>query len=433
MLFVVCASCTFEKEIVPELYKPKNDHDAYRHSLEQAGLSNSALGKEWEQASRTALATPLLISTPFAEDFYIDPAKAYAVGYRFAARRGHKIEIDLDVETSDSLKIFMDVFRIDNDSLGQYTHIASGSKRARIIDFEPLADAEYILRLQPELLRGGLFRVEIQKVPALSFPVAGKDNSAIGSLFGAPRDGGRRKHHGVDIFAKRHTPIIAPTEGRIRRAEDGGGLGGKVIWMRDTKRDQTLYFAHLNDILVERGDYVNPGDTIGTVGNTGNARTTPPHLHFGIYKNGPMDPYHFIAQTRTKLKRELADISFVGQTIRTRRGTSLTIGGMTKKSASIRLPKFQIMEAIGSSAGYYRVRLPDETVGYIAYSDVEMAARPIKKHIAINDISVLTTPEATAFQIDKIPNGEEINVLGGNEDYSFIEREGGRKGWVPSI
>lgn len=58
--------------------------------------------------------------------------------------------------------------------------------------------------------------------------------------------------------------------------------GGKVVWMRDEARGMSLYYAHLDSQHVAAGAYVRPGDTLGFVGKTGNARTTPPHLHFGI-------------------------------------------------------------------------------------------------------------------------------------------------------
>ena len=55
------------------------------------------------------------------------------------------------------------------------------------------------------------------------------------------------------------------------------------------------------------------GQVIGTVGNTGNARTTPPHLHFGIYRNGPIDPFHFIAETDTVPDRIQGDSLLLGE------------------------------------------------------------------------------------------------------------------------
>ena len=47
---------------------------------------------------------------------------------------------------------------------------------------------------------------------ALVFPVAGK-KAAVGSFWGAPRDGGKRKHEGIDVFAKKGTPVVAISNG----------------------------------------------------------------------------------------------------------------------------------------------------------------------------------------------------------------------------
>ena len=92
---------------------------------------------------------------------------------------------------------------------------------------------------------------------------------------GAPREGGRRSHHGVDIFAPRGTEVRATSRARVRRVDEWK-LGGRVIWLEDPERDLRLYFAHLETQDVLEGTWVAPGDRIGTVGNTGNARTTPP-------------------------------------------------------------------------------------------------------------------------------------------------------------
>ena len=51
--------------------------------------------------------------------------------------------------------------------------------------------------------------------------------------------------------------------------------------------------------MVSGGNRVRVGDTLGFVGNTGNAKTTPPHLHFGIYtRGGAIDPLPFVKQTK---------------------------------------------------------------------------------------------------------------------------------------
>lgn len=127
----------------------------------------------------------------------------------------------------------------------------------------------------------------------LAFPVAGK-KSNIGSFWGADRDGGRRKHKGIDIFARQGTPVVAITDGVI--VERGNTpIGGKVLWLKSATHGWTAYYAHLDKQSVREGQYVRKGQVIGTVGKTGNARYTPAHLHFGIYKTaGPVNPYPYV-------------------------------------------------------------------------------------------------------------------------------------------
>ena len=95
-------------------------------------------------------------------------------------------------------------------------------------------------------------------------------------------------HQGNDLFGPRGTPVIAPVRGRVERRE--GGLGGLAVnlYGEDGHR---YYFAHL-DRYGAAGS-VAAGAVIGYVGNTGNAVTTLPHLHFEIHPNngGPVNPF----------------------------------------------------------------------------------------------------------------------------------------------
>jgi murein DD-endopeptidase MepM/ murein hydrolase activator NlpD len=59
-------------------------------------------------------------------------------------------------------------------------------------------------------------------------------------------------------------------------------IGGKTLWLKSANHPWTAYYAHLDRQLVREGQHVRKGQVIGTVGNTGNARHTPSHLHFGI-------------------------------------------------------------------------------------------------------------------------------------------------------
>jgi len=127
----------------------------------------------------------------------------------------------------------------------------------------------------------------------LAYPVAGK-RSKVGSYWGASRSGGTRKHKGIDIFARKGTPVVALADGIIT-LKDKTPVGGKVLWLKPSNHSWSAYYAHLDKQLVKEGQYVRKGQVIGTVGNTGNARYTPSHLHFGIYTaRGPVNPLPYV-------------------------------------------------------------------------------------------------------------------------------------------
>lgn len=125
---------------------------------------------------------------------------------------------------------------------------------------------------------------------ALAMPVQGVTASRVADTFGAPR-GRDRSHAGVDIFAARGTPVRSTTRGVVVAVREGG-LGGRQVWVLGPAR-QRHYYAHLDDWAagLAVGDIVLPGDALGVVGDTGNARGTPPHLHYGVYgEEGAIDP-----------------------------------------------------------------------------------------------------------------------------------------------
>ena len=99
----------------------------------------------------------------------------------------------------------------------------------------------------------------------------------------------------MDIFAPRGTPALAAIDGYVSRVGTNN-LGGNVIFLSDQSHGINLYYAHLDSFNVAQGKRVHLGDTLGFVGNTGNARTTGTHLHFGIYESGTraIDPLPFI-------------------------------------------------------------------------------------------------------------------------------------------
>lgn len=99
----------------------------------------------------------------------------------------------------------------------------------------------------------------------------------------APRSGGR-KHQGTDIFAPHGAPAYAVVDGVIDKVGNGG-LGGITLWLRGDNGDR-YYYAHNARNLVVVGQRVRAGATIALVGKTGNAETTPPHIHFEARPGG---------------------------------------------------------------------------------------------------------------------------------------------------
>ena len=144
-----------------------------------------------------------------------------------------------------------------------------------------------------------LYAMRLASLPtpvSLPVPVRGVEARALRDTWGGARGGGR-KHEGIDIFAKRGTPVISSTEGVILRVGTNR-LGGQVVWVLGPG-GQRHYYAHLDRYAdIENGQRVRPGTILGYVGTTGNAAGTPPHLHYGIYETGgAINPYPLLRKT----------------------------------------------------------------------------------------------------------------------------------------
>ncbi len=126
--------------------------------------------------------------------------------------------------------------------------------------------------------------------------VAGRDFS---NDWGYPRAGGRY-HQGNDIFAPRGTPVVAVGAGEVIRLNPPSAptaLGGVTVTYR-TRDGSQWYNAHLDSIAsgIQVGASVSRGQQIGTVGDSGNARGTSPHLHIGRrYNGGFVNPWPTIS------------------------------------------------------------------------------------------------------------------------------------------
>jgi peptidoglycan LD-endopeptidase LytH len=130
---------------------------------------------------------------------------------------------------------------------------------------------------------------------SLPVPVQGIERSQLADTWGGTRSGGRR-HEGIDIFARRGTPVISATHGAVT-SKGLNRLGGRTVGVVGPA-GWYHYYAHFDDwSTVGLGDWVEVGTVLGYVGDSGNAKGTPTHLHYGIYVDGAArDPYPLLAK-----------------------------------------------------------------------------------------------------------------------------------------
>jgi len=168
--------------------------------------------------------------------------------------------------------------------------------------YDRVAESPQVLRVQGAWIDQQLSQVEerlarqdelLASTPTIA-PVAG----LLTDGFGRRRDpftGRHAFHRGLDISARRGTPVIAPGHGIVVFAGRNGGLG-KVVKVSHGFGYTTVY-GHLDEIDVEPGDEVERGDTIGLLGNTG--RSTGPHLHYEVHVDGQaVNPLYYLLDDR---------------------------------------------------------------------------------------------------------------------------------------
>jgi murein DD-endopeptidase MepM/ murein hydrolase activator NlpD len=156
----------------------------------------------------------------------------------------------------------------------------------------PSTDAEaerFAMRARYAVILPALL-ARVGDTPASEYvmPVDGLRVSDVANTFGADR--GNRPHDGLDMFAPRNTPVRAAAPGFVYRIDDLslGGLSVTILGDGGIRYFYT-HFESVPDDLRE-GQYVAVGDLIGYVGNSGNAVTTPTHLHFGVYEGEGDNP-----------------------------------------------------------------------------------------------------------------------------------------------
>ncbi|CCH51703.1 Peptidase M23 [Fibrisoma limi BUZ 3] len=411
------------------LFRSSSPHEQYAHSLKEAKLDQTALGIDWLQASEKALRDSLKITTPYRESGYFSASKPFAVGYRIDGTRGDRFIVQVETQGQRDAKVFIDVFELGGRTPDR---LASSKADTNNLVWEVHRTQTHLIRVQPELLRSGRYTISITREPALSFPVQGLDSRRISSYFGAPRDGGRRRHEGIDIFAPRGTPAVAAANGVVTGVGTNN-LGGNVVFLSDNDRNLRLYYAHLDRFNVTDGQRVSIGDTLGFVGNTGNARTTAPHLHFGIYQfsEGAVDPLPFVRLGRGPAKQSLLAASRLGDSMRISTTRSPMRSSPGSDAPILReLTRTTAFTILGGTATWLRVELPDGLTGYLNSNTAESATRPLRQYTLPSISNLLDAAAPTAGVIDTLPTGTTLEVLATYGQYLLVRSEEGLAGWI---
>ena len=148
----------------------------------------------------------------------------------------------------------------------------------------------------------------------ITFPVIG--NTYYSDTFGACRDGCTRYHEGIDImgYDLKGLPVVAAHAGTITRTTESSGRACCAIWGLENTDGWESWYIHLNNDTpgtddgngwgfapgIDVGTYVDEGDLIGWVGDSGNAEGVAAHLHFELHRNGVVvNPYPSLRAAKT--------------------------------------------------------------------------------------------------------------------------------------
>jgi murein DD-endopeptidase MepM/ murein hydrolase activator NlpD len=402
---IFCAlllSCTNQSL---RIFKSSSARKSYVNTLESSGISNTKIGRDWQAKAKEALLTAAELEVPIAIQGSFKAKSIEANAWRIRLEQGASVNIEVIWQATDSSELIVDLLESPEGK-----ELESQALQLDSILFEADKTGEYFLRIQPELLGEGSFQIVINGTPTYAvFPVQGKKSTAIQSFWGAARDGGVRSHEGVDIFADRGTPVLAPVSGMVTAVRDRG-LGGKQVWLRDGKRNWHLYFAHLDSQLVSNLQRVEPGDTLGLVGNTGNARTTAPHLHFGIYQNGAINPFPAIRTDFQKVP-PLPDQQVPSVMKVNAANVNLRELPNTKSPILSSLPANMPVFILAGTANWYQIKTVAGEIGFISKSLLSAATSTAleKSYGVVRKIPSVFSTDTLLVDLDQFKKIAEVD------------------------
>jgi murein DD-endopeptidase MepM/ murein hydrolase activator NlpD len=217
---------------------------------------------------------------------FTDSVGGVRISYRLSGSAPADVTIEISSSKGEVRTIEVPQAQPGNDLVERWDGLTNGGR--------PVADGTYRIAVA---IAGGnekdAGRVELHRH---FFPVRGPHGTrgAVGK-FGAPRNGGR-VHKGFDVTGRCGTPLAAVTTGTVVKRAYDPRLDGNYIVIRGLGERRKYWYAHMvHPSSFQRGDFVHVGQIVGHIGRTGNAGSTPCHLHFEIHVDGrPIDPEPYL-------------------------------------------------------------------------------------------------------------------------------------------
>lgn len=425
----IIGSCTVQHPVDEEL--ALESHAAYADSLQASGLAGTLLGRQWLEEAGQALRAPIAIELPYGEQGAFLAHRPRAEAFVFEAVERQQLVVTVHSAAGSQSRVFADFFRSDSSpdaarpAWRKLESLRPGSNELRL---EIPETGRYLLRLQPELLAGSAYRLEVEIEAAYPFPVQEHDITAVMSFFGDVRDGGSRQHEGVDIFAPRGTPVLAVAGGLATPRESR--LGGKTVWLRS--RGASYYYAHLDSVAVSAYDRVDAGAVLGYIGNTGNARTTAPHLHFGVYRwrSGAIDPLPLLRSWQ--LAEQISGSQFVAHKARVT-ASLLNVRAAPGEEAAVleQIAQGTLVHALAIAGQWTRVELANGRQGWIASRFHEPIDEPIYQWAAASPAVLRDQPSPSGVALAQLHTDDALQVLAEADDYLYARLpDKDLEGWV---
>jgi murein DD-endopeptidase MepM/ murein hydrolase activator NlpD len=408
------------------VFAKKTLHEQYADKLNTSGLNETALGTKWFEAASKAINTPAVIKLPYKENGYFATDRPEATGLQFVARRGEQILIELTKLPTSHFLLFADLFQLP---AGGPKYIQSIDTLTNTLRLTVKENGNFILRLQPELLKSGSYTIVIRTGPSLAFPIASPAaKNRIISYWGSQRDAGARSHEGVDIGGNFRTPLIAVGNGTVTSVSENN-LGGKVVFIRSDETNETWYYAHLDSQIATPGQHVKTGDLVGLMGNTGNARNTVPHLHFGIYTNhGAVDPLPYLEENKKEPRPITAPLSRLGTLVRIGRKPFLQYPTPDTHSGGIKSENMPVF-VTGATAEFYKTISPGGEKMFVPAITTLAVEKGIAQLTLKDNTALYDAPAENAPVIKTVNAGGTVDLLGTYNEFKFISA-GGDQGWI---